>query len=91
MSKISNTRRANGRLVEQQETAMNTQINLLSDDQLNAVSGGIKNDPLTTHTKIVEMGPQIAAAKKLGNLPGGIYVGNTATTAGGPLGSPIFL
>ncbi len=41
MSKISNTRRANGRLVEQQETAMNTQINLLSDDQLNAVSGGI--------------------------------------------------
>ena len=57
---------------------MNTQINLLSDDQLNAVSGGIKNDPLNTHTKIVEMGPQIAAAKKVINISGGIY----PTTAG---------
>jgi hypothetical protein len=40
---------------------MDMQITLLSDDQLNAVSGGTKNDPLTTHTKIVELGPMIAA------------------------------
>ncbi len=69
---------------------MNTQIDLLSDDQLNAVSGGIKNDPLNTHMKLVELGPMIAASKGM-DTTGGVYVGNTATTEGGPLGSPIFL
>jgi hypothetical protein len=47
-------------------------------------------DPLNTHTKIVELGPMIAASKGM-DTTGGVYVGNTATTEGGPLGSPIFL
>ena len=68
---------------------MDTLITLLSDDQLNAVSGGIKNDPLTTATKLVEFSSQIAAAKGM-DTTGGIYVGNTFTTEHGPLSNPIF-
>ena len=48
------------------------------------------NDPLTTHTKIVELGPMIAASKGMVNTEGGIYVGNTATTQNGPLPNPLF-
>jgi hypothetical protein len=52
-----------------QGTDMNTkpdETTALSDAALDAVSGGIKNDPLTTHTKLVEYGDQIAATKALG-------------------------
>jgi hypothetical protein len=40
----------------------------LSDEALDAVSGGIKNDPLTTHTKLIENAPQINATKALGEV-----------------------
>jgi hypothetical protein len=40
----------------------------LSDDTLEAVSGGIKNDPQTTATKLIELAPQINATKALGEV-----------------------
>jgi hypothetical protein len=57
--------------VEQQETDMNTQnvrTSLLSDDELDAVVGGIKNDPPTTHTKLIEFATEIANTKALGPI-----------------------
>jgi hypothetical protein len=38
----------------------------LSDEALDAVSGGIKNDPRTTATKLIELAPEINATKALG-------------------------
>lgn len=40
----------------------------LSDEALDAVSGGIKNDPQTTATKLLELAPQISATKALGEV-----------------------
>ncbi len=46
----------------------NVEINLLSDDELDAVAGGIKNDPPTTHTKLIEFATEIANTKALGPI-----------------------
>jgi hypothetical protein len=58
---------------------MKYEINLLSDNELDAVAGGWKNDPLRTWSIKVESAAAIAASKGLGKTPGGDYVGNTAT------------
>jgi bacteriocin-like protein len=59
---------------------MKYEFNLLSDNELNAVAGGIWNDPERTAMIKREYASAIAASKGLGNTPGGDYVGNTATT-----------
>jgi hypothetical protein len=59
---------------------MKYEINLLSDNELDAVAGGWRNDPLRTWSILVESASAIAASKGLGDTPGGVYVGNTATT-----------
>jgi hypothetical protein len=59
---------------------MKYKINLLSDNELDAVSGGMWNDPERTLMVQREYASAIAASKGLGDTPGGIYVGNTATT-----------
>jgi hypothetical protein len=41
--------------VEQQETEMDRQINFLSDDELNAVAGGIKNMDLPNVATILSV------------------------------------
>jgi hypothetical protein len=64
-----------------------SETNLLSDDELDAVAGGIRNDPLTTAVRIAELAPSIATSKALGNAPGVIYSSSTVvTTMGGGLG-----
>ncbi len=47
---------------------MKTQINLLSDDELDAVAGGIKNNSPTTQTKLIELATEIANTKALGPI-----------------------
>jgi hypothetical protein len=59
---------------------MRYEINLLSDNELDAVAGGIRNDPDRTAMVQREYASAIAASKGLGDTPGGIYVDNTATT-----------
>jgi hypothetical protein len=39
----------------------------LPDEALDAVSGGIKNDPQTTQTKLIELNNEISATKGLGD------------------------
>jgi hypothetical protein len=60
---------------------MKYETNLLSDSELDAVAGGMWNDPERTLMVQREYASAIAAAKGLGDTPGGLYVGNTATTA----------
>jgi hypothetical protein len=62
---------------------MKNEINLLSDNDLDAVAGGMWNDPERTLMVQREYASAIAAAKGLGDTPGGVYVGNTATTEKG--------
>jgi hypothetical protein len=59
---------------------MKYEINLLSDNELDAVAGGIWNDPARTAMIKREYASAIAASRGLGKTPGGDYVGNTETT-----------
>jgi hypothetical protein len=59
---------------------MKFETNLLSDSELDAVAGGMWNDPERTLMVQREYASAIAAAKGLGDTPGGLYVDNTATT-----------
>jgi bacteriocin-like protein len=60
---------------------MKYEINQLSDNELDAVVGGVWNDPERNLMVQREYASAIAASKGLGSAPGGLYVGNTATTA----------
>jgi hypothetical protein len=60
---------------------MEYEINLLSDNELDAVAGGLWNDPMRTAMIKIEYAFAKAASEGLGQTPGGYYVGNTATTA----------
>jgi hypothetical protein len=74
-----------------QETVMNTrnvEINILSEDELNAVAGGWKDDPHLDASRLVALGPIIANSKGM-DTTGGLYAGNTATTSSGPLPNPL--
>jgi hypothetical protein len=59
---------------------MKYEINLLSDNELDAIAGGWRNDPLRTASIEREYAWATAASQGLADTPGGIYVGNTATT-----------
>jgi len=60
---------------------MKYEINPLSDNELDAVVGGMWNDPERNLMVQREYASAIAASKGLGDAPGGLYVGNTATTS----------
>jgi hypothetical protein len=51
-----------------QEMNMEREINLLSDDKLDVVAGGLKNDPPTTKTIRIEYAGEIANTKALGPI-----------------------
>jgi hypothetical protein len=49
---------------------MNSQVNLLSDDELDVAAGGWKNIPVITQSVARDLAPEIARTKPVVTAPG---------------------